>query len=123
MSTTAAPDSAKASRSCLFVAIREDVIPTVRAQSMPDDSRSVTTESTAFCEQARIGFVASVDLHAVYTTTLPSDSDSVKPPQSPITSTASGLGETDGAVLTSNVAAALLLAFPGPIPLKMRTTS
>src|SRR6266567_8747734 len=109
MSTTSAPDFAKASRSCLFVAIRDDVIPTARSQAMADDARSVTTESTALCEQGRTGFIASIDLHDVYATTLPSGNASVRPPQSPTTSTASGLEGTDSD-LTPNVTSALLLA-------------
>src|SRR2546423_15665196 len=92
MSTTVAPDFAKASRSCLFVAIRGDVIPTARSQAMLEDARSVTTESTALCEQGRTGFIASIDLHDVYATTLPSGNASVRPPQRPPTSTPSVLG-------------------------------
>src|SRR2546427_6269561 len=123
MSTTAAPDFARASRSCLFVAIRGDVIPIARSQSIPEDTRSVTTWSTAVGEQDSTGFAASVDLHAVYATTLPSGKDSVRPPHRPITNTASGLIGTDGSDPRPNATLALLLAFPGPMPLTMKTTS
>ena len=71
----------------------------------------------------QLGFIVSMDLHDVYATTLPSGNASVRPPQSPTTSTASGLGGTDDSGLRPNVTSALLFAFPGPIPLKMRTTS
>src|SRR5256885_524213 len=123
MSTTAAPDFARASRSCLFVAIRGDVIPMARSQATPEDTRSVTTWSTAVGEQESIGFAASVDLHAVYATTLPSGNDSVRPPQRPITSMESGLSETEDSVLTPNTSSALFLAFRGPMPLTMKNTS
>src|SRR6266567_3341528 len=103
MSTTAAPDFARASRSCLLVAIRDDVIPTARSQAMPEDASSVTAD----CEQGRTGFIASIDLHDVYATTLPSGNASVSPPQSPTTRTASGLGETDDSDLTPSAPSAL----------------
>jgi hypothetical protein len=121
MSTAAAPNSARASRSFLFVAIRGAVIPTARSQGIPEDARSVTSESETVREQSSVGFVVSVDLHAVYAITLPSGNDSVKPPQRPIINTAFGLGETDGSVLLPNATSALLLAFRGPIPLTMNT--
>src|SRR5262249_14059185 len=97
--------------------------PTARAQTIPDDASSVTTESTDFSEQARTGFAASVDLQAVYARTLPSDKDLVKPPHSPMMRTASGLAWRDGSAPNPRVRAALLLAFNGPMPLTMRTTS
>jgi hypothetical protein len=65
MSTTAAPDCARRIRSALFVAIRADVIPSARTQTMPDELSSVIKESTALREQERTGLTASVDLHVV----------------------------------------------------------
>src|SRR5262245_32989223 len=90
---------------------------------MPDDARSVTMESTDFSEQARAGFAASVDLHEVYAATLPSDRDLVNPPHNPMMRTASGLVWRDGSATKPSVRSALLLAFDGPMPLTMRTTS
>src|SRR5436853_6138980 len=119
MSTVDAPNSARASRSFLSIAIRGAVIPTARSQEIPEDARSVTSASETVREQVSIGLVVSVDLHAEYATTLPSGNDSVKPPQRPITSTASGLGETRSSVRMPNATSALFLAFRGPIPLTL----
>src|SRR5439155_10433475 len=123
MSTAAAPSLASEDRWSGIVAICGEVIPTTRSQTMIDDFRRSNIESTIFSEQRSNGFDTSVDRHSVYATILVSGRDFVRPPQSPVISTASGFGFADAPSCACKAPSALILAFIGPIPPVTRPTS
>ena len=94
-----------------------------RSQAIPEDTRASQPGLRQSASKKAMGFAASVDLHAVYATTLPSGNDSVRPPHRPMTSTESGLAVRSFCSDAQHLFGSCFLAFRGPIPLTMKNTS